>query len=55
MGGAVFLPCYLPGANYGITDLMDVSLGELQELVMDREAWRAVIHGVTKSPTRLSD
>ena len=39
----------------GITDLMDVSLGELQELVMDREAWRAVIHGVTKIWTRLSD
>ena len=39
----------------GITDLMDVSLNELQELVMDREAWRAVIHGVTKSWTRLSD
>ena len=35
----------------GITDLMDMSLGELQELVMDREAWRAVIHGVTKSWT----
>ena len=35
----------------GITDLMDVSLSELQELVMDREAWRAVIHGVTKSWT----
>jgi len=39
----------------GITDSMDVSLSELQEMVMDREAWRAVIHGVTKSWTRLSD
>ena len=39
----------------GITDLMDVSLSELQELVMDREAWRAVLHGVTKSRTRLSN
>ena len=39
----------------GITDLMDVSLSELRELVMDREAWRAVTHGVTKSRTRLSD
>ena len=39
----------------GITDLMDVSLSELREMVMDREAWCAVIHGVTKSRTRLSD
>ena len=39
----------------GITDLTDVSLGELWELVMDREVWRAAIHGVTKSQTRLSD
>ena len=39
----------------GITDLTDMSLSELRELVMDREAWRAAIHGVTKSRTRLSD
>ena len=39
----------------GIIDSMDVSLSELQEMVMDREAWRAVIHGVAKSQTRLSD
>ena len=39
----------------GITDLMELSLSEFRELVMDREAWRAVIHGVIKSQTRLND
>ena len=39
----------------GITDSMDVGLGDLRELVIDREAWRAAIHGVTKSQTRLSN
>ena len=45
----------IEGKSVSITDLMDMGLGGLHELVMDREAWRAVVHRVTKSQTQLSD